>query len=118
MSRNKKVNMTNPFEVIEQRLTNIEALLINIKHLPHLNYSQEDDKILTIDKAAEFLHLSVPTIYGLVHESKVPHSKKGKRLYFFKTELEEWIKAGKRKTISEITAEAELYVSNGYKKRG
>lgn len=82
----------------------------------HLSSQQEQDnreeldKLLTIKQASEFLSLSVPTIYGLVSRSEIPHSKLKKRLYFSKQELLEWVKSGRRKTLDEISAEAGKYV--------
>jgi excisionase family DNA binding protein len=70
------------------------------------------DELFTIQQAAEFLSLSVPTIYGLVSKTEIPVSKKGKRLYFSKQELSEWIKTGRKKTHAEITAEANTYVKH------
>ena len=63
---------------IYDKLENIERLLLSIS-----NDSQpEPDSLLTIKQAAEILHLSVPTIYGLVQRSEVPVCKRGKRLYW------------------------------------
>jgi excisionase family DNA binding protein len=67
----------------------------------------ESDRFLNIKQAAEMLNLTVPTIYGLVHEAKIPVSKKGRRLYFSKQELMAWVKSGRRKTHEEISVEAE-----------
>lgn len=61
-----------------------------------------EDSLLTILEAAGFLRLQVPTLYGLVHKSQIPYMKKSKRLYFSKDELTAWLKAGRRKTVSEI----------------
>lgn len=69
----------------------------------------EKDEIGNIDLAIEITGLAKPTIYGLVSERKIPHLKQGKRLYFSKLELIEWIKQGKRKTQSEIKLEAENF---------
>ena len=69
------------------------------------------DQFLTIQQAAEMLCLTVPTIYGLVHDAKIPVSKKTKRLYFSKQELTEWIKTGRKKTVAEISLEADNYLS-------
>src|ERR1044072_2525173 len=69
----------------------------------------EADQLLTIKQAAEFLNLSVPTLYGYVHRSEIPVSKKSKRLYFSKQELTEWVKSGRKKTVAEIAAEADNY---------
>lgn len=72
----------------------------------------EADQLLTIKQTAEILSLSVPTIYGLVSKGEIPHSKKGKRLYFSKQELLEWVKAGRKKTNAEIAAAADDYLNN------
>lgn len=58
-----------------------------------------------------------PTIYGWVSAGLVPHHKSGKKLRFLKSEIDEWLKAGRRKTQSEIQAEADLYLE-GKKKGG
>lgn len=68
------------------------------------------EEILTVQGAAKFLRLSVPTIYGLVHRRELPHSKKGKRLYFSLIQLQEWIQQGKRKTMTELENEAANYL--------
>jgi len=103
--------MNNPFETIDARLSNIESLLLDLKHTNKETDSQpEADQFLTVQQAADMLCLSVPTIYGLVHDSKIPVSKKGKRLYFSKVELTEWIKTGRKKTLSEISLEADKYL--------
>ena len=70
----------------------------------------ESDRLLTVTETAEFLKLAVPTIYGLIHNMEIPYSKKGKRVYFTKSELLEWIKTGRRKTMSEIKAEADNHL--------
>ena len=77
----------------------------------------EADKLLTIRQVAEVLTLSVPTIYGLVSRSEIPCMKKGKRLYFSKDEITNWIKTGRKKTIAEIASETDHYLSIK-KKRG
>ncbi len=71
------------------------------------------DELLTIKEAAHFLSLRVPTLYSLVHRQEIPVNKRpgSKRLYFSKRELEQWIKAGRRKTLDEITLEADNFIS-------
>jgi excisionase family DNA binding protein len=103
--------MQNPFETIEARLSNIENLILDLKHLPQKE-DNNPDQLLTIKQAAQLLCLSVPTIYGLVHRAEIPVSKRGKRLYFSKAELTQWIKDGRKKTTTEIAAEAEQYLKS------
>ena len=62
-------------------------------------------ELMTITQAAEFLNLSVQTLYGKVCHKEIPVSKKGKRLYFYKSELEDWIRSGKKKTMEELKQE-------------
>ena len=70
------------------------------------------DQLLTIQQAAELLHLSVKTLYIKVSKRELPYMKQGKRLYFSQKELVEYLKQGRKKTTGEIEAEAEAYLSN------
>lgn len=67
---------------------------------------EREDEIGGIEMALELTGLAKPTIYGLVSERKIPHSKRGKKLYFSRKELLDWLKEGKRKTQDEIAEEA------------
>src|SRR5215204_3524419 len=74
-----------------------------------LSNQSEADQIGSIELAIELTGLAKPTIYGLVSERKIPHSKRGKRLYFSRHELLEWLKQGNCKTQAEIKHEAENF---------
>lgn len=87
---------------LQDKLNDIEKLL-----LEGHQQTKESDDLLTIKDAARFLNLSVPTIYSKVCRKEIPVNKQGKRLYFYKSELVDWIKAGRKKTASEIRQEAE-----------
>jgi predicted DNA-binding transcriptional regulator AlpA len=69
----------------------------------------ETDDIGGIALAMTLTELAQSTIYSLCSKRKIPHSKRGKRLYFSRQELTEWLKQGKRKTQAEITLEAENF---------
>jgi len=73
---------------------------------------EQQNKLLTIQQAAEFLNLSKSTIYSKVSRGELPHMKKGKRLYFFQKELTAYIKSGKVKTVADLENEADDYLSN------
>lgn len=74
------------------------------------------EQFLTIQEAAQFLNLTVPTIYSKVSKGELPIMKRSKRLYFSSTELMQYLKEGRKKSNAEIEAEAEAYLSN--KKKG
>jgi excisionase family DNA binding protein len=69
----------------------------------------EPDELLTVQNAAEFLSLSVPTIYGLISKGQLPVMKRSKRCYFSKIELINYLKQGRKKTIAETDNEAQNY---------
>ena len=80
-------------------------------HESSKNEKKDSNELLNITQASELLGLALPTLYALTSSRRIPHSRKGKKLYFSKTELTEWVKSGKRKTVSEIETEAENFTS-------
>ena len=103
--------LPSAFGTLFAKVENIERLLQQ-----KADSQTESDELFTIQQAAAFLKLSVPTLYGLVSRCQVPVNKRGKRLYFSKQDLTEWVKAGRKKTQNEIQAEANQYLNS--KKRG
>ncbi len=98
--------MNNPFETIDSRLTSIESMLLDIKQQRTdntISKKVDEDEVLNVKQASELLDLAVPTIYSLTSNRILPHSKRGKKLYFSKSELVAWVQSGKRKTVSELT---------------
>ena len=104
--------MINPFEIIEARLNSIETLLLDLKHEPKELPGTPQDRLFTIQQAAEFLGLTVPTMYTKVSKSELPVMKRGKRLYFSRSELLDYLKTGRKKSNAEIEAEAAKYLQN------
>ena len=68
--------------------------------------SGSEPELMTVKEAAKFTGLAVTTLYEKTSKRTIPHFKKGKRLYFRRTELEEWIVTGRVKTQEELEAEA------------
>lgn len=73
------------------------------------------EQLLTIQEAAEFLSLTVPTMYSKVSKGELPVMKRSKRLYFSRTELLEYLKYGRKKSNAEIEQEAKAYLLNNKK---
>jgi len=69
-----------------------------------------DDELLNIQQVAKKLNIAVPSIYGLVHRRKIPYIKRGKKLIFEKTQVEEWLKNGRQKTIYDIDKQADDFI--------
>jgi excisionase family DNA binding protein len=108
------------FDQLPKAVTNLTNEVRELKRL--LIDKQENtptdqaEKLLSIQEAAEFLNLSVPTIYSKVSRNEIPYLKRTKRLYFSSVELMKYLKEGRKKSIAEIEQEADLYLSN--KKKG
>lgn len=110
------MNLT--FDQLPEAVTNLTNEVKELKQLfisKEQHSKEQPDQFLTIQQAAAFLNLSVPTIYSKVSKRELPVMKQGKRLYFSRTELTEYLKNGKKKTFAEVEAEAELYLSNNKK---
>lgn len=104
--------LPNAVAQLLEKLENVERLLLAKDN----ENPPEEDQLLNIKQVAEILCLSVPTIYGLVRHAEIPVCKRGKRLYFVKKDLFDWVKAGRRKTLAEIKGEADAYLLNQEKK--
>ena len=72
-----------------------ECLSEALKEQEPISLEGDSNKLLSIKEASEFLNLARQTIYGFTSQNLIPHTKKGKKLYFNKTELLEWLKSGK-----------------------
>ena len=81
----------------------MEGLLLNLQP-----QDEAEQKMLNIQEAAAFLNITVAALYSLVSRKDIPVNKPGKRLYFDKNELNEWIRSGKKKTAIAIEQEAAL----------
>jgi len=103
----------NPFLEIAERLSRIEHCLLDLSQQSKegMVSSNKSDGPLTVQQAAEYLCLSTPTIYTKVSRGELPFMKRGKRLYFSRIELSEYLKAGHNATNSEIISGASQYLT-------
>jgi excisionase family DNA binding protein len=78
--------------------------------------TEQPERLLTVQEAAQFLNLTVPTIYSKVSKGELPVMKRSKRLYFSSIQLMEYIKDGAKKSYAEVEQQAEAYLSNSKRK--
>lgn len=94
----------------------VQELNAKIDNLTMLFQSAKPDvkqsDLLTTKDAAKFLNLSVPTLYSKVNRREIPHMKQGKRLYFSRIELTDYIKSGKVLSDKEVEENADNFLSN------
>ena len=51
-----------------------------------------------------------PTVYGWVNAGTIPVHKGGKKLRFLKSDIDNWLKQGRKKTLAETASEAEHFI--------
>ncbi len=89
---------------LTQKMEGIERLLISTKE--NQTTIKKEDELFGVTDAAEFLNLTVPTIYSKVSRGELPVMKRSKKLYFSKFDLMNYLKKGRRKTNHEMQEEA------------
>lgn len=87
---------------LHDKLENLEKLILRIS-----GTEENKDELLTVEEVSKLLNLSVATIYTKVCKKEIPFNKKGKRIYFYRHEVMEWIKSGRVKTYTEMKNEIE-----------
>ena len=103
--------MENPFEIINERLKNIEDLLENIySNIGRNETNIITSKIMDIEQLSDYLGLSKSHIYKLTSTQNIPHSKRGKRLYFNKETINTWVLEHKIWTQDDIEKQAADYL--------
>jgi PTS system nitrogen regulatory IIA component len=59
--------------------------------------SEKEERLLTLDEVAEFLHINPMTLYAWVKDGRMPAFKIGKVWRFRKAEIDDWLKKQKYK---------------------
>lgn len=94
---------------IEQRLSTIENLLRQQSIL--------QKEVLTLGEAASYLQVSASHVYKMTSGGILPHyCPTGKKLYFRRSELDQFLLSNRQATTTEIDQQAAEYIT--YKRRG
>ncbi|MDP2235015.1 MAG: helix-turn-helix domain-containing protein [Bacteroidales bacterium] len=84
--------MENPFEIILDKLSRIEMILVESqRNRTEALKSDNRAKQMTVEEAAEFLRVSKGSIYRYVMTGVLPKRKFGNKLYFKREALENLI---------------------------
>lgn len=91
----------------------MDAVLLEILELKKLIQEQGLLKkdVLNFNEAAQYLELSHSHLYKQTSSGEIPFYKpNGKKLYFKRTELDEWLLRNRSTTSEEIEQEAANYL--------
>lgn len=100
------------FENLPQAVAHLANEIATVKYLVQKTYLPEvkEPRIaIGIDEACKVVDKAKSTVYTLCRKRILPSYKKGKKLYFFRDELLEWIENGRRKTMEEINDDSQSY---------
>ena len=101
-------NIPNPYQLILEQLYNMERKLDELmKDKAAGKTAVPEDELLTVQHATAYLRISASTLYQLTSRFEIPFMKRGKRLYFKKEELRQWIEEGSNKPVSRQEKQAE-----------
>ena len=92
----------------------MEQVLFEIKNLKSLIEEQNilQKKVLTFKEAAKFIDVSESHLYLLTSKSLIPHYKpNGKKIYFKKSDLDNYIFRNRKSSDSELEQKAVDYVT-------
>lgn len=82
-------------------MENIQKEITEVKNSLLAN-SISNKEVLNLKEACRFLDLSKSSLYKLTSKKEIPHYKpSGRKIYFKKIELIQWIEKGKVATISD-----------------
>lgn len=94
------------------QLENIEARLGRIEQmLTEQRQAMFNKPTLDLDEAVAYTRYSKGYLYRLTSEKKIPHCKRGRKIFFDRAKLDEWLKETPIKTQEEIESEAQTYCS-------
>lgn len=102
-------------QIFRQELANF----FSTTHIHTAPTEDNSDKWLDIDEFCSYdpEKRSKATVYGMTSAGTIPFHKRGKKIYFLKSEIDTWLKSGRRKTIAEIGASASEYISSKLQKK-
>lgn len=82
-------------------MTQITDILVRIEKIM-TDHHRENKEILTVNEAAEFLNLETSYLYQLTSKRLIPFYRPGRKIYFKKSDLIDWISKYRQSTVSEV----------------
>lgn len=96
--------------IIDITVEDLKVLIREILRSSDIISNTQTDDIGGINMAQEVTKLSKKTIYQLTSTRKIPFFKKGKLLYFSRSDLEKWIRSGKQLLTDDFVDVAGKYI--------
>ncbi len=101
--------MISRFE-LETAINDAASLAIEKYSESLMKSNGSKDNPMTTEEAAEFLNIKVSTLYTKISKREIAACKKGKRLYFLRADLVDYVSKGRRASEDEIMGNIEDYM--------
>lgn len=118
---NKMEEKSIKFEDMPNAITGVlkklSVLENKIDGLYDIVQSEKEETWFTVAELRAYLptHPVEHTIYCWTSNREIPFHKRGKRIMFLKSEIDDWLQENKSKSRTEIRREAEIYVQSTHK---
>lgn len=102
--------MPEMLAAIAQKLESIETKVDNLT-IPSNN--EEKDEWFNLKGLCDYLpsHPAEQTVYGWTSTHFIPFHKKGKSIAFRKSEIDQWLQQGRRKSQEDLMLEASQFIN-------
>lgn len=108
----KTVFISLPIEDLQTLIIDcVNSCLKNSKQA-HSEQPTETDRWFDLNELCQYHpdKPTKPTVYAWVNAGTIPVHKGGKKLRFLKSEIDNWLRQGRKKTLAETASEAEHYL--------
>lgn len=108
------VSHDNMPQAIEHLIKVVENIQETVQVISSKGTKTDEDAWFSVTQLSQYLpdHPAKQTIYEWASQKLIPYHKKTKRLMFLKSEIDEWIKASRRKTMVELEKEAMEHIAS------
>ncbi len=105
----------NPQERLLDEVQRVLEIFNKMVKLTVINHKE----VLTVEEFAAYTGIATNYVYQLTHEKRIPYYKpEGKKIYFKRSEVENWLLRNRHKTNSEIESDAVTYLTLNKKGKG
>lgn len=107
-------NTENPFDRLSQQISNLQKTVDALTENSNQKNEKHNTKVwFDLDELCQYLpdRPAKSTLYLKLSQGKIPGHKNGKKWFFYKNDVDEWLKKGRLKTVLEIEEDSERYLS-------
>ena len=97
-----------PLRIIELETLILNQVRIALSEINTPTPAPDPERWMNLQELCDYLpdHPKPQTVYSWVSNKVIPVNKGSKHLRFLKSEIDQWLKSGRRKTFAEMQADA------------